>query len=114
MALAVTSSTSIVFSSSNRTVQGVQPSSSNFQPSDRSYRAPTSLNFSRKRSAAVKALNGEPKRNDSIVSSAAPAFAPGLRKTTLHTTKEKPVFWPDSKRSVSISTAKQISKVARE
>ncbi|KAI3495192.1 hypothetical protein L1887_37410 [Cichorium endivia] len=83
MALAVTSSTSIVFSSSNRTVQGVQPSSSNFQPSDRSYRSPTSLYFSRKRSVAVKAPNGEPKRNDSIVSSAEPAFAPVLAKRML-------------------------------
>lgn len=79
MALAVTSSTSIAFSSSNsRTEQGVHFSSSNFQPSDRSFSSPTALNLSRKRSAAVKALNAEPKRNDSIVPSAATVFAPDV------------------------------------
>ncbi|KAJ9566175.1 hypothetical protein OSB04_002141 [Centaurea solstitialis] len=79
MALAVTSSssTSIAFSSSNsRTEQGVlQLSSSNFQPLDRS---PAALNLSLNRSAAVKRLNAEPKRNDSIVPSAATTFAPDV------------------------------------
>lgn len=81
MALAATSSssTSIAFSSSNsRTEQGVQFSSSNYQPSDRSFPSPAALNLSRRRSAAVKALNAEPKRNDSIVPSAATMFAPDV------------------------------------
>ena len=37
----------------------------------------TVLNVSRKRSACVKALNAEPKRNDSIVASAATLLASG-------------------------------------
>ncbi|KAI3800278.1 hypothetical protein L1987_28365 [Smallanthus sonchifolius] len=75
MALAFTASTSIAFSSSNsRTEQGLQFSSSNFQPSDRSFPSPASL----KRSVTVKALNNEPKRNDSIVPSASTMFAPDV------------------------------------
>lgn len=78
MALAVTPSTSIVFSSSNRREQGIQYSSNSFQPSDRSYRSPAALSLSQKRSTAVKALNAEPKRNDSIVPSAATVCAPDV------------------------------------
>lgn len=57
---------------------GLLFSSSNYQPSDRYIPAPAGLNVSRKRSSAVKALNAEPKRNDSIVPSAATVFAPGM------------------------------------
>ncbi|KVH96748.1 Phosphoadenosine phosphosulfate reductase [Cynara cardunculus var. scolymus] len=78
MALAFTSSTSIAFSSS-RTEQGVQLSSTKFQQSDRSHLvSPAALNLSRKRSGAVKALNAEPRRNDTIVPSAATVFAPDV------------------------------------
>ncbi|KVI09409.1 5'-adenylylsulfate reductase 1, chloroplastic-like [Cynara cardunculus var. scolymus] len=83
MALAVTassSSTSIAFSSNSRKEQGVQFSSSNFQPSDRFNSSPAALSLSLKRSIAVKPLNAEPKRNDSIVPSAATIFAPDVEK----------------------------------
>ncbi|KAL4563038.1 hypothetical protein LXL04_027069 [Taraxacum kok-saghyz] len=79
MALAAaSSSTSIVFSSSNRKEQGVLFNSNNYQPSDRSHRSPAAFNLSQKRSTAVQALNAEPKRNDSIVPSAATVFAPDV------------------------------------
>ncbi|KAM0021757.1 putative adenylyl-sulfate reductase (thioredoxin) [Helianthus debilis subsp. tardiflorus] len=85
MALAFTTSTSasIAFSSSNsrseqQQQQGIQFSASNFQTLDRSFPSPAALNLSRKRSEAVKALNAEPKRKDSIVPSAATVFAPDV------------------------------------
>nr|GEU77728.1 5'-adenylylsulfate reductase 3, chloroplastic-like [Tanacetum cinerariifolium] len=81
MALAFSSSStsSIAFSSSNpRQEQGIQLSSSNLQFSDGCFPAPASLSISRKRSSAVKALNAEPKRNDSIVPSAATVSAPDV------------------------------------
>ncbi|KAI3740535.1 hypothetical protein L2E82_31003 [Cichorium intybus] len=53
-------------------------SSSNFQPSDRSYRSSATLNLSLKCSLELKALNVEPKRNDSIVPCAAMTFAPDM------------------------------------
>ncbi|PWA98947.1 APS reductase 3 [Artemisia annua] len=59
-------------------VAGVQLSASNLQFSDGCFPAPVSLSLSRKRSQAVKALNAEPKRNDSIVPSAATVSAPGV------------------------------------
>ncbi|KAK4421344.1 5'-adenylylsulfate reductase 1, chloroplastic [Sesamum alatum] len=46
-----------------------------FQPFDRPHVPPAAVGFSRRR-CAVKALNAEPKRNDSIVPSAATLFAP--------------------------------------
>ncbi|KAL0328772.1 UNVERIFIED_CONTAM: 5'-adenylylsulfate reductase 1, chloroplastic [Sesamum calycinum] len=46
-----------------------------FQPFDRPHLPPQAVGFSRRR-CAVKALNAEPKRNDSIVPSAATLFAP--------------------------------------
>ncbi|MFS7934011.1 putative adenylyl-sulfate reductase (thioredoxin) [Helianthus anomalus] len=82
MALPFTTSTSasIAFSSSNSRTeqQGIQFSSSNLQTLDRSFPSPAALNLSRKRSETVKALNAEPKRNDSIVPSAATVFAPDV------------------------------------
>ncbi|KAJ0921030.1 putative adenylyl-sulfate reductase (thioredoxin) [Helianthus annuus] len=83
MALAFTTtstSASIAFSSSNSRTeqQGIQFSASNLQTLDRSFPSPAALNLSRKRSEAVKALNAEPKRNDSIVPSAATVFAPDV------------------------------------
>nr|XP_043623384.1 5'-adenylylsulfate reductase 3, chloroplastic-like [Erigeron canadensis] len=76
MALSISSSTSIAFSSSRTQQQQqvvVQLSSSKFQPSDRL--STTDLNISRKRSVSVKA---ESRRNDSIVPSAATTFAPDV------------------------------------
>ncbi|KAI3765225.1 hypothetical protein L2E82_15253 [Cichorium intybus] len=81
MALAFTSSTSIAFSSSSssRTEQGAHVNSTKFQPSDVSHLvSPATFNLSRKRSAAVKALNAEPRRNHPIVPSAATTFAPDV------------------------------------
>ncbi|GKD01317.1 5'-adenylylsulfate reductase 3, chloroplastic-like protein, partial [Tanacetum coccineum] len=80
MALAFSSSsTSIAFTSSNpRQEQGIQLSSSNLQFSDGCFPAPASLSLSRKRSQVVKSLNAEPKRNDSIVPSAATVSAPDV------------------------------------
>ncbi|KAI3798666.1 hypothetical protein L1987_33944 [Smallanthus sonchifolius] len=75
MALAVTS-TAIAFLSSN---SGTEQS---FQPSDRFFPSLAALNLSWKRSLAVKALNVEHKRNDSIVPSAATVFAPDLEKAS--------------------------------
>ncbi|XP_076910066.1 5'-adenylylsulfate reductase 1, chloroplastic-like [Bidens hawaiensis] len=80
MALAVTSSASIVFNNINNnnlgTEQGVLFSNGGFQPSDRVF--PVGLSLTRKRSAAVTAVNAEPKRSDSIVPSAATVFAPDV------------------------------------
>ncbi|CAI9279875.1 unnamed protein product [Lactuca saligna] len=82
MALAFTSSTSIAFSSSSsssRTEQGVNVSSTKFHPSDVSHLvSPAVFSLSRKRSAAVKALNAEPRRNHPVVPSAATTFAPDV------------------------------------
>lgn len=47
-----------------------------FQPFDRPHLPSSTVNFSRRR-CVVKPLNAEPKRNDSIVPSAATLFAPG-------------------------------------
>ncbi|KAI3718699.1 hypothetical protein L6452_19580 [Arctium lappa] len=83
MALAITSSTSIAFSSSSSssscTEQGFQLSSTKFPHSDRLHLvSPATLNLSRKRSGSVKALNAEPRRSDTIVPSAATVFAPDV------------------------------------
>ncbi|PWA44065.1 APS reductase 3 [Artemisia annua] len=51
----------------------------NLQFSDGCFPAPASLSVSRKRSKAVRALNAEPKRNDSIVPSVATVSAPAVR-----------------------------------
>ncbi|XP_071714069.1 5'-adenylylsulfate reductase 3, chloroplastic-like [Rutidosis leptorrhynchoides] len=85
MALAATSSsTSIVFPFFNsRTEQGVVFGSSNYQPSDRHIPAAAGLNVSRKRSTALKALNAEARRNDSIVPSAATVLAPDVVDKTV-------------------------------
>lgn len=54
-------------------------SSTKFQPSDVSHLvSPAVFNLSRKRSAAVKALNAEPRRNHPVVPSAATTFAPDV------------------------------------
>lgn len=49
-----------------------------YQPLDRTHSS-TVLNLSRRRSSSVKALNAEPKRNDSIVAAAATLLASGMR-----------------------------------
>lgn len=51
-----------------------------FHPLDRSHLPPASVSLSRRRCAAVKPLNAEPKRSDSIVPSAATVVAPGTLK----------------------------------
>lgn len=48
-----------------------------YQPLDRAHSLSTVLNVSRKR-VAVKPLNAEPKRNDSVVVAASTVVAPGM------------------------------------
>ncbi|KZV37178.1 5'-adenylylsulfate reductase 3, chloroplastic [Dorcoceras hygrometricum] len=74
MAFAVTSSTAIRSSLSTPLEQPKAAQVGAFQPSDRHHLPPAAVNFSRRR-CAVKPLNAEPKRNDSIVPSAATFFA---------------------------------------
>ncbi|KAK6124485.1 hypothetical protein DH2020_041766 [Rehmannia glutinosa] len=76
MALAVTSSSAVHSSSlSSALVQTRGAQFGTFQPSDRPHLPSTSVNFSRRR-CAVKPLNAESKRNDSIVPSAPTLFSP--------------------------------------
>ncbi|KAI3466563.1 hypothetical protein Pfo_023226 [Paulownia fortunei] len=76
MAFSVTSSPAPV-NSSSLSSSFEQPRAAQFgafQPLDRSHLRSTAVNFSRRR-CAVKPLNAEPKRNDSVVPSAATLFA---------------------------------------
>ncbi|PIN13588.1 Phosphoadenosine phosphosulfate reductase [Handroanthus impetiginosus] len=76
MAFAVTSSAALHSSSLSSSWEQTRAAQFGaFQPLDRPHVPPTSVKLSRKRSA-VKPLNAEPKRNDSIVPSAATLFAP--------------------------------------
>ncbi|KAM7525239.1 hypothetical protein LguiA_015141 [Lonicera macranthoides] len=78
MALAITSSSAIAGSFSSRSCEQQPPKASQlgyFQLLDRSHMQSTAVSISRRR-CAVKALNAEPKRNDSMVPSAATIVAP--------------------------------------
>ncbi|KAH6795917.1 hypothetical protein C2S51_036903 [Perilla frutescens var. frutescens] len=78
MAFSVASSPAAVHSSSLSS-SFEQPRAAqfgSFQPLERSHLPPASVNISRRRCASVKPLNAEPKRNDSIVPSAATVLAP--------------------------------------
>ncbi|KAK6124472.1 hypothetical protein DH2020_041778 [Rehmannia glutinosa] len=76
MALAVTSSSAVHSSSLSSALDQTRGAQfGTFQPSDRPHLPSTSVNFSRRR-CAVKPLNAESKRNDSIVPSAATLFSP--------------------------------------
>ncbi|XP_073146305.1 5'-adenylylsulfate reductase 3, chloroplastic-like [Henckelia pumila] len=77
MAFAVTSSSAIRSSLSSPLEQPKAAQVGAFQPSDRHHLPPAAVNFSRRR-CAVKPLNAEPKRNDSIVPSATTFLAPEL------------------------------------
>ncbi|KAI3456467.1 hypothetical protein Pfo_013130 [Paulownia fortunei] len=76
MAFAVTSSSAVHSSSLSSSLEQTRAAQFGaFQPLDRPHLPSTAVNFSRRR-CAVKPLNAEPKRNDSIVPSAATSFAP--------------------------------------
>ncbi|KAL0305941.1 UNVERIFIED_CONTAM: 5'-adenylylsulfate reductase 1, chloroplastic [Sesamum radiatum] len=73
MAFAVTSSSALHSSSLSEQTKVAQ--FGGFQSFDRSHLPSSAVNFSRRR-CVVKPLNAEPKRNDSIIPSAATLFAP--------------------------------------
>ncbi|KAL0442945.1 UNVERIFIED_CONTAM: 5'-adenylylsulfate reductase 1, chloroplastic [Sesamum latifolium] len=75
MAFAVTSSSALHSSSLSEQTKVAQ--FGGFQSLDRSHLPSSAVNFSRRR-CVVKPLNAEPKRNDSIVPSAATLFAPEM------------------------------------
>ncbi|KAL0286202.1 UNVERIFIED_CONTAM: 5'-adenylylsulfate reductase 1, chloroplastic [Sesamum angustifolium] len=75
MAFAVTSSSALHSSSLSEQTKVAQ--FGGFQSFDRSHLPSSAVNFSRRR-CVVKPLNAEPKRNDSIIPSAATLFAPEM------------------------------------
>ncbi|KAL7088658.1 hypothetical protein ACP275_13G141400 [Erythranthe tilingii] len=76
MAFAVTSSSALHSSSLSSSIEQTKAAQfGSFQPLDRPNLRSTAVNFSLRR-CSVKPLNAEPKRNDSIVPSAATLFAP--------------------------------------